>query len=58
MEREIYMAQAKSLTNSKPISLKPLTPRQALKQAMSVPAPEHDPPPPKAKKKAKKAPKK
>jgi hypothetical protein len=36
----------------RPVSLKPLTLEQALKRAMSVPAPDHDPKPPKSKKKA------
>jgi hypothetical protein len=44
--------------NTKPITIKPLTAAQALRHAMTVPAPEHDPPAPKAKKGAKKAPKK
>ncbi|HEY1598923.1 MAG TPA: hypothetical protein VGG64_04935 [Pirellulales bacterium] len=47
------------MVNLKPISLKPLTAAQALRHAMTVAAPEHDPPAPKAKKKGtKKAPKK
>jgi hypothetical protein len=35
----------------KNISLRPLTLKQALRHAMTVPAPEHDPPAPKVKKK-------
>jgi hypothetical protein len=37
---------------SKPISLRPLTPEEALRRAMSIPAPDHDPKPPKRRKKA------
>ena len=45
---------------SKPISLYPLTPEQALRRAMSAPVPKSEPKPPKAVKKqpAKKAAKK
>jgi hypothetical protein len=53
------MPTRKAGPNEKPLSLKPLTAMQALRHAMTVPAPEHDPPAPKAKKKVvKKAPKK
>jgi hypothetical protein len=39
------------MANIKPIKIN-LTLEQALRRALSVPAPEHDPKPPKAKKKA------
>jgi hypothetical protein len=41
-------------SKGKPLSLAPLTPEDALRRAMSVPPPKHDPPTPKAKKAAKK----
>jgi hypothetical protein len=40
---------------SKPISLYPLTPAEALRRAMAAPVPKHDPKPPAKPKAAKKA---
>jgi hypothetical protein len=44
-----------NIRNTKPISLAPLTPEQALRHAMQVPAPEHDAKQPKKKAKTRAA---